>query len=134
MSLAEFQRALGDLIASPVRSAEVAEQPQLALHGYALTQRERRRLWVMARSPRMRMNCTLYRINRIIPIHSVLPRTCRRLGDFLGGVLDEYFADEPDSTRQYLLEAHRFAQGLLARPADLRAGLSPCDERTAAAA
>ena len=116
MSLAEFQRALGDLIASPVRSAEVAERPQLALHGYALTQRERRRLGVMARNPRMRMNCTLYRINRIIPIHSVLPRTCRRLGEALGAVLDDYFADEPDSTLQYLLEAHRFAHWLLAHP------------------
>ena len=50
MSLAEFQRALGDLIASPLHSAEVAAQPQRALHDYALTQRERRRLWVMARS------------------------------------------------------------------------------------
>lgn len=116
MSLAEFQRALGDLIASPLRSAEVAARPQLALHDYALTQRERRRLWIMARSSRMRMNCTLYRINRIIPIHSVLPRTCRRLGDELGGVLDAYFADEPDSTLQYLLEAHRFAHWLLAHP------------------
>ena len=116
MSLAEFQRALGDLIASPLHSAEVAAQPQLALRAYALTVRERRRLWLMARNPRMRMNCTLYRINRIIPIHSVLPRSCRRLGDDLGGVLDAYFADEPDSTLQYLLEAHRFAHWLLAHP------------------
>ncbi|GAA0707404.1 hypothetical protein ISN75_09225 [Dyella marensis] len=116
MSLAEFQRALGDLIASPLHSAEVAAQPQRALHDYALTQRERRRLWVMARSSGMRMNCTLYRINRIIPIHSVLPRTCHRLGEVLGGVLDAYFADEPESTLQYLLEAHRFAHWLLAHP------------------
>jgi len=116
MSLAEFQRALGDLIASPQHSAEVAARPQQALHGYTLTQRERRRLWVMASDARMRMNCTLYRINRIIPIHSVLPRTCRRLGESLGGVLDAYFADEPDSTLQYLLEAHRFAHWLLAHP------------------
>lgn len=116
MSLAEFQRALGDLIASPRHSAEVAAHPQQALHDYALTQRERRRLWVMASDARMHMNCTLYRINRIIPIHSVLPCTCRRLGEALGGVLDAYFADEPDSTLQYLLEAHRFAHWLLARP------------------
>lgn len=116
MSLAEFQRALGDLIASPRHNAEVAAHPQQALHDYALTQRERRRLWVMASDARMHMNCTLYRINRIIPIHSVLPCTCRRLGEALGSVLDAYFADEPDSTLQYLLEAHRFAHWLLARP------------------
>ena len=116
MSLAEFQRALGDLIASPQHSAEMAARPQQALSGYTLTSRESRRLFLMARDARMRMNCTLYRINRIIPIHSVLPRTCQRLGASLGGVLDAYFVDEPDSTLQYLLEAHRFAQWLLTHP------------------
>ena len=116
MSLSEFQRALGDLIASPQRSAAAAVQPQWALNGYTLTKREWHRLWLMASDARMRMNCTLYRINRIIPIHSVLPRTCRRLGEALGGIFDAYFADEPDSTLQYLREAHRFAHWLLAHP------------------
>jgi hypothetical protein len=116
MSLAEFQRALGDLIASPQRNAEAAALSRQPFAGYTLTPRERTRLSLMARDARMSMNCTLYRINRIIPIHSVLPRTCRQLADTLGAVLDAYFADEPDSTLQYLLEAHRFAQWLLAHP------------------
>jgi hypothetical protein len=116
MSLSEFQRALGDLIASPQRSAEAAARPQQAFDGYLLTRREWHRLWRMASDERMRMNCTLYRINRIIPIHSVLPRTCRRLGQALGGVFDAYFAEEADGTLQYLREAHRFAHWLLAHP------------------
>jgi hypothetical protein len=116
MSLSEFQRALGDLIASPQRSAEAAAHPRRALNGYLLTAREWHRLWRMASDERMRMNCTLYRINRIIPIHSVLPRACRRLGAALGRVFDAYFAEQPDGTLQYLREAHRFAHWLLAHP------------------
>ncbi|WP_049622330.1 hypothetical protein [Frateuria defendens] len=115
MSLAEFQRALGDLIASPVRCAKVRRLPGLALAGYALTARARERLLGMAGDPRMAMNCTLYRVNRLIPLHAVLPRSCRLLGSRLGGVLDAYFAGERDGTLQFGMEASRFAQWLAAR-------------------
>lgn len=111
-SLGEFQRALCDLIASPSACVAVAEKPIRALSSYDLSQRDRRRVAAMVSSPGMRVNCTLYRMNRVTPIYSLLPRTCTALGDRLSGILDAFWAESPDTDLQFAAESERFGAWL----------------------
>ena len=117
MALAEFQRAFADLAASPERCLDARRDPAEAFAGYHLTARERQRLARMVCDPGMSVNCTLYRVNRLIPVYSVLPLTCTLLGRELLPLLDAFWASGDEATIQYGREAGRFAAWLQARMA-----------------
>jgi hypothetical protein len=120
MSLAEFQRAFSDLIASPALALGARHHAGNVLSGYDLDARERRRLIAMTRDPAMSINCTLFRVNRLTPLYSVLPLTCRWLGTRLSAQLDAFWAASRDATIQYGPEAWRFGEWLQDQ---IRAGL-----------
>ncbi len=104
MSIAEFQRAFADLIASPERCVALRE----GRHGRARGLRHdacarRKRLETMVHHEAMSVNCSLYRVNRLIPVYSVLPHSCRLLGDRLMDELDAFWAASRHATLQYPL-------------------------------
>jgi hypothetical protein len=80
MTAVAYQRALCDLIASPKLCLEVRRRPETALAPYELTARERRRLEAVVRQPGMSVSCTLYRVNRLTPLATLHPVSCRLLG------------------------------------------------------
>ena len=122
MSLAEFQRAFADLISTPQRSVMLRDKEGDVLAGYDITPRERQRLKVMVRHEAMSVNCSLYRVNRLIPVYSVLPHTCRLLGNRLLKELDAFWAASRHATLQYRWEARRFGDWLRQR---ISTGLLP---------
>jgi hypothetical protein len=76
MSIAEFQRAFADLIAFPDRCVALREGAADVLADYDMAPRERKRLETMVHDEAMPVNCSLYRVNRPIPVYSVLPHSC----------------------------------------------------------
>ncbi len=109
MSLGDFQRAFADLIASPALCLRVRDDPDAALAGYDLTSRERRRLGDVVWQRGMSVNCTLYRVNRITPLFTLLPMTCCLLGDDLVALSEEFWRiDQTDL--QFSLEVERFGE------------------------
>lgn len=108
MSIAEFQRAFADLIASPERCVEFRDGPGAALADYDLAPREQKRLRTMARDEATSINCSLYRVNRLIPVYSVLPHSCRLLGDRLMEELEAFWAASRHATLQYRWESWQF--------------------------
>ncbi|WP_422001226.1 hypothetical protein [Reyranella sp.] len=122
MSIADFQRAFADLIASPSRCLRLRDGADDAFAGYELTALERLRLGAMARDEAMSVNCSLYRVNRLIPVYSVLPHSCRLLGDRLMVELEAFWAASRHATLQYRWEAWRFGLWLQRR---IDAGLLP---------
>lgn len=108
MALAEFQRAFADLIASPERCLAARAPASTVFDCYDLTPIERRRIQTMVRDHGMSINCTLYRVNRLTPVYSVLPLSCKFLGECLTAELDGFWAASRDATLQYGREAWRF--------------------------
>jgi hypothetical protein len=118
MSLAGFQRAFVDLIASPAlcRSLLTAKEDVAAVLGpYDLTARERRRLTVAVGQRGMAANCAFHRANRLGPLRSFLPRTCALLGAGLRAELDAYWESHPARDLQFRREVETFSRFLLAR-------------------
>lgn len=115
MSLAEFQRAFADLIASPQACVEARRRPAEAFAEYALTTREVARLRAIVTDDGMAANCTLYRVNRLVPVYGVMPLTCRLLGAALLPELEAFWGACDRATLQYRLEAWRFGEWLLDR-------------------
>ena len=101
MSIAEFQRAFADLIASPERCVALRDGRTDVLADYDMTPREKKRLETMVHHEAMSVNCSLYRVNRLIPVYSVLPHSCRLLGDRLMDELDAFWAASRHATLQY---------------------------------
>jgi hypothetical protein len=118
MCLSEFQRAFADLIAAPERCLTARQDPDGAFAGYGLTDRECQRLARMVSDPGMSVNCTLYRVNRLTPVYSVLPLTCGLLGEQLVSQLDAFWGSGAEATIQYGREAARFGGWLQARMAE----------------
>jgi hypothetical protein len=81
MSVPAFQSALADLIASPELCLALRRDPPQVLDRYELTAGERRRLAAVVWQRGMSTSCTLYRVNRITPVYTLLGRTCFLLGD-----------------------------------------------------
>ncbi|HSU14525.1 hypothetical protein [Longimicrobium sp.] len=108
MSLLAFQLALADMTASHAFCARVAADPDAALAGYELTPLERRRLAAAAGQRGMRVNCSLYRYNRITTLVAILPGTVHLLGGEARAVADEFWAAHPPD-RNMRREAERFA-------------------------
>ncbi|HTO50567.1 MAG TPA: hypothetical protein VML91_23225 [Burkholderiales bacterium] len=75
MSLEEFQRAFADLIASPQACVEARRRPAEAFAGYSLTARKAERLRAIVMDDGMAANCTLCRVNRLVPVYGVMPLT-----------------------------------------------------------
>lgn len=115
MSLAEFQRAFADLISSPPLVLAARANPDAVLGDYHLDARERRRLIAMLGDAGMSINCTLFRVNRLTPLYSVLPLTCAWLGASLSTELDAFWAASRNASLQYGPEAWRFGRWIQAR-------------------
>jgi hypothetical protein len=118
MSVASFQQALCDLIASPRLCLALRNTPENVLEDYDLTARERTRLMDIVWQRGMSTNCTLYRSNRVTPIYTLLNFTCRSLGDQLGPLLDQFWDAKEYQDGQFYSETERFAAFLRQRIAD----------------
>jgi hypothetical protein len=81
MTVQAFQQAFSDLIASPDLCLAVRRDPRQVLDRYDLSARERHRLVDVVWQRGMSTSCTLYRVNRITPIYTLLSHTCFVLGD-----------------------------------------------------
>ncbi|HEX6738576.1 MAG TPA: hypothetical protein VF310_09905 [Vicinamibacteria bacterium] len=114
MSLASFQRALADLAASPALCLEARRDPAV-FDRYQPTERERRRLADVVRQRGMSTHCTLYRVHRITPLYTLLGCSCFVLGERLLGLVEAFWAEQPESDLQHLAEVDRFAGFLRAR-------------------
>lgn len=108
MSLQEFQRAVADFIASPERCVRAIVDFAAETTDFDLTARERRRLKAIVNDQRMSANCTLFRVNRLVPIFEVLPLTWRHLGATADKALREFWRQHPDAVVQFGEEANRF--------------------------
>ena len=128
MSIAEFQRAFADLIASPDRCVALREGRTEVLADYDMTLREKKRLETMVHHEAMSVNCSLYRVNRLIPVYSVLPHSCRLLGDRLMDELDAFWAASRHATLQYRWESWRFGLWLEERIAARRLPAGPVED------
>lgn len=118
MSVASFQQALCDLIASPRLCLELRANPEGVMANYELSTRESARLQQIVRQPGMSTNCTLYRSNRVTPIYTLLNFTCRSLGNQFGPLLDEFWDTKDYQDGQFQSEVDRFAAFLRQRLAD----------------
>jgi hypothetical protein len=121
MSLQDFQRATAEFIASPERCLRAIADFEGEIAAFTLTDRERRRLWAMLNDPGMSANCMLYRVNRMVPILEVLPRTWRLLGSAAKPELHAFWRSFPEAMPQYADEARRFGVWL-----EGRIGSGPC--------
>jgi hypothetical protein len=118
MSVASFQQALCDLIASPRLCRALRAAPEPVLTNYDLSAREQARLREVVWQRGMSTNCSLYRANRLTPIYMVLTYTCRSLGDQFRALLDEFWDAEIYRDGQFPREVERFAAFLRDRIAD----------------
>jgi hypothetical protein len=114
MSLLGYQQALCDMVASPQLCLRV-RAAAAALDGYDLTKRERRRLAAVAAQRGMSTSCTLYRVNRIAPLHAYLPLTCTLLGDELIREAERFWGEGKPGDLQFGPETQRFGRFLQRR-------------------
>jgi hypothetical protein len=103
------------LIASPERCLRAMADFEAEIAVFDLTDRERRRLRAMLGDPGMSANCMLYRVNRMVPILEVLPRTWRLLGSAAKTELHAFWRSFPEAMPQYADEARRFGVWLEGR-------------------
>jgi hypothetical protein len=115
MSLADFQRAMADLAASPALCRRARADPDEALERYALTGRERARLASVVGQPGMQVNCTIHRTTRLIPLDTLLPLTCAALGRALGDEVDGYWSGATRPAIRFETEGARFVAHLESR-------------------
>jgi hypothetical protein len=108
VTLASFQRALCDLIASPALCLALRADPEATLARYELSARERRRLTEVVWQRGMSTNCTLYRSNRVTPVYTMLNYTCRALGGEFASMIDQFWDAQEYRDRQFLSEVERF--------------------------
>lgn len=91
MSVATYQDVFCRMVASAAYRDHVLVEPDVALAGLDLSDRERRRLLAIAAQPGMRVNTAIHRANRLTPLDQTLPFTCFLLGDELGPLVDRYW-------------------------------------------
>lgn len=118
MSLAAFQQALCELIASPPLCLAVRSDPSEFFSRHELSERERKRLFAIVWQPGMSTNCTLYRSNRVTPIYTLLHLTCVLLVDRLKDELEQYWATTDLRDLEFRPETERFAAHLRRRMTD----------------
>ena len=115
MAAGDFQRALSDLIARPETCSKLREGDETWLDGYALSPLERKRLEAIASQRGMEACCTLYRANRLAPLWTLLPHTCRTLGPDLAREAHRFWQVSPANEMRVYEEAERFARFLRER-------------------
>jgi hypothetical protein len=115
LSLPEFQRALTDFVASPEKCREALANPRRLTETYDLDERELKRLLHSAQQPGMKVCWSLYRANRLGPIHATLPITCQALGPLLRQELDAFWNEALPEDLQFKSEGERFASFLRSR-------------------
>jgi hypothetical protein len=108
MSLAQFQRALTDLTASPALCRAVRRDVTLLEQLYVLSPLEQDRLADIAASNGMEANCMIYRANRLAPVALNCPELCAALGDDLNRLISAYWYAEPTTNVHFLVETERF--------------------------
>ncbi len=113
--LADFQRALADLTASPELCQSVRADATVLRAHYALTDREAARLAGIVGHAGMAAACTVYRMNRLAPLALGLAATLRALGPAGREVVSEYWRVHPRGLTHAFAEADRFARWLSAR-------------------
>jgi len=118
MSLAEFQRAMADLAASPAFCGAVMEDPTGALSNYTLSTRESARIASVVHQPGMAVHCTIHRTTRLVPLDTLLPLTCAALGCAFGREIDAYWAIARRPAIRFETEAARFVEFLERRLSD----------------
>ncbi len=118
MSIASFQRALCELIASPGLCLALRAAPEPLLANYELSPRERKRLMEVVWQRGMSTNCTLYRSNRVTPIYTLLSYTCLSLGGQFGGLMDQFWEAREYGDGQFHSEVERFGAFLRQRIAN----------------
>lgn len=116
MSLVGFQTMLARMTAQPDFAAAVRSDPALLEREQTLLPVERQRLAEIAASRGMEANCMLYRANRLAPLALNCPDTLEQLGDALEGLLSAFWADEPETHVNFLIETDRFCRWLVAQP------------------
>jgi hypothetical protein len=119
VSVATYQEVFCRMVASAAYRDRVLAQPDVALAGLDLSDRERRRVLAIAAQPGMRVNTAIHRANRLTPLDQTLPFTCFLLGDALGPLVDRYWQEHTTENLQLPAECERFAKFLEDR---LRAG------------
>lgn len=112
MSAAAYQDVFCRMVASAAYREYVIAQPDVALAGLELTERERRRLLAIAAQKGMRVNTAIHRSNRLTPLDQTLPFTCLLLGDELGPLVDRYWFENTTENLQLPAECERFGQFL----------------------
>jgi hypothetical protein len=115
MSLADFQRALTDLTASPALCRAVRRDATMLGQLYPLTRLEQDRLADIAASNGMEANCMIYRANRLAPVALNCPELCAALGDDLNRLISAYWYAEPTTNVHFLVETERFCAFLAGR-------------------
>lgn len=110
--LIDLQRATAELTASPDLCRAVLTNPDLLQERYVLSDRESRQLLAMVKHPGMQGACSLYRINRVVPLILNLPRTLDAFGNGLETVLASYWQEHPWGYRYSFVECERFCQWL----------------------
>lgn len=112
MSLAEFQKATSELIASPELCRLLQRDPSAVLGRYDLSSRDQRRLVDLVRQRGMSVNCTLYRFNRITPLYTLLPLTNFVLGERFISEAELFWNSFTDSDPRFRQEIDRFGEFL----------------------
>jgi hypothetical protein len=110
MTLRAFQHALADLVAQPNLCSELECAAERVLSAYELSPLEMRRLRAIVRHPGMSVNCSLYRVNRLEAIYTLLPLTCLVLKSSLKELVDAYWHWRPHTTLQFADEIEQFAR------------------------
>jgi len=115
MTMAAFQRAMCDLVASPDLCIALVQSPEEVLGRYDLSDRDRRRLIEVVQQPGMLVNCSLYRANRLSPIYNLVPHTCFLLGDALVDEATEFWTGFKETRLQFHDEVKQFGEFLRRR-------------------
>ncbi len=108
MSLKSFQLALSDLIASPDLCIEARISPEIFFSKYDLTDRELHRLKTVVWQKGMSTNCTLYKANRITPLHTLLPYSSLLLDSDFIYYVEEFWKFFDKSDLQFKNEVEAF--------------------------
>ena len=115
MSLAAFQQATSDLVASPDLCRRLQRDPQSVLSRYELSTRDQHRLIDLVQQRGMSINCTLYRFNRITPLYTLLPLTNFVMGESFIHEAELFWESFRDSDPRFTQEVDRFGDFLIQR-------------------
>lgn len=101
MSLKSFQLALAEIISNPQTGKRYSENPNLMDSRYELTEKEKERLAAMAGQKGMRANYMLYQMNRMTPLSMFMGYTLKVLRPQLMAVLQQFWAQYPQTSFQF---------------------------------